>query len=150
MCIKKNLRKFIIAVLAVEAVIITPSIYKIDCLDSLRLVSVANAEIKTYEGTGSFAVVNETLEQAKKEAKLNAERHIAEEVYADLQTESISEDGKLKHDEIILMTEGVMRIIDVKYQIKSSTDDSFIVIANVTAEVDTEEVYKLLKQRIID
>ena len=110
-------------------------------------LATVHAEIRTYEGMGLFAVVDESLDYAKKQAKLNAERHIAEEVYADLQTDSRSKDGKLEYDEIILMTEGMMKIIDVNYNINSSEDGSFIVRAVVTAIVDTDEVEEILKHK---
>ena len=144
MNVKKNVKTMLAAMLAVDAVIFTPVIYNSDSSLLTLVASVANAEIRTYEAIGSFDVVNETLEHAKKEAKLNAERHIAEEIYADLKSDTESENGKLTNDEIVLMTEGVMRIIDVKYQIDSAKDGAFIVRATVTAEIDTEELEKLL------
>ena len=144
MHIKKNLKKLTIASLAVSTLNFTPAMYSFDYYVSSPLASVAYAEVRTYEGIGSFLVVNETLESAKEQAKLNAERHIAEEVCAELQSDTESEDGKLTKDEIILMTEGVMKIIDVKYQLDSNENGNIIVRATVTAEVDTEEVEKLL------
>lgn len=144
MYIKKNLKKLTIASLVVGVLNFTPAVYNFDYDLSTQLASVAHAEARTYEGIGSFLVVNETLEFAKEQAKLNAERHIAEEVCADLQSDTESENGKLTKDEIILMTEGMMKIIDVKYQLDSKEDGDFIVRATVTAEVDTEELEKLL------
>lgn len=147
MYIKKNLKKLTIASLAVGALSFTPAVYNFDYDLSPQLVSVAHAEIRIYEGIGLFEVVNETLEYAKEQAKLNAERHIAEEVCAELQSDTEIENGKLTKDEIILMTEGVMKIIDVKYQLESKEDGNFIVRATVTAEVDTEELEKLLEHQ---
>ena len=138
------MKKLIIASLTVSILSSTPVVYNFDYDLSPQLVSVAHAEIRIYEGIGLFEVVNETLEYAKEQAKLNAERHIAEEVCAELQSDTEIENGKLTKDEIILMTEGMMKIVEVKYQLNSTEDGSFIVHATVTAEVDTEEVEKLL------
>ena len=65
MYIKKNLKKLTIASLAVSTLNFTPAMYSFDYCVSSQLASVAHAEVKTYEGIGSFLVVNETLEFAK-------------------------------------------------------------------------------------
>lgn len=110
-------------------------------------LSTTHAKIKTYEGTGLFVVVDETLNYAKNQAKLNAIRHIAEEICVYIQSNTEIENSQIRRDEIIVTTESLIRVIDVKYDIYSSSDESFIICAIVTAEVDTDEVEKLLNQK---
>ena len=115
-------------------------------IGNIILTTTAYAKIETYEGRGLVAVdIDETLSHAKDQAKLNAMRHIAEEVYAKLQNETESENGKLTRDEIVIMAESLIKVMNVKYDISSSKDNEFIVTATVTAEVDTDDVEKLLE-----
>lgn len=104
------------------------------------------AEIKTYEGTGFFAVTDETLDIAKEKAKIDAERNIAEQVFVYVESKSEVKNSELTHDEIILMTESLMKVLDVKYKVEPAEDDSFVVRAIVTAEIDTDEIDKLLEK----
>ena len=108
--------------------------------------STANAKVEIYEGEGLFAVVDETLDYAKNQAKLDAERNIAEQIFFDVQSSTEVKNSELVRDEIISTTESLMKILDVKYKIEPA-EDSFIVHAVVTAEIDSDEIEKLLKNR---
>ena len=82
----------------------------------------------------------------KNKSKIDGERNIAEQVFVDVQSSTEVKNSQLIHDEIILMTESLIRVLDVKYKIEPMEDDVFIVHAIVTAEVDTDEINKLLKK----
>lgn len=105
-----------------------------------------HAEIKTYTGEGFFIVTDETLDVAKEKAKIDGERNIAEQVYVYVESQTEVKNSELTHDEIISMTESLMKILDVKYKIEPAEEDSFVIRAIVTAEVDTDEIDKLIKK----
>ena len=122
---------------------------KIFCLISTMIflfASIAHAEIKTYNGEGFFAVENETLDYAKNKAKLDAERNIAEQIFVEVQSNSEIKNSQLTHDEIILRSESLMKILDVKYKIEPGDENSFIIRAIVTAEIDIDEIEKFLNR----
>ena len=108
--------------------------------------SNVHAEIKTYTGEGFFIVMDETLDVAKEKAKADGERNVAEQVYVYVESQSKVKNSELAHDEIIVMTESLMKVLDVKYKIEPAEDDSFAVRASVTAEIDTDEIDKLIKK----
>ena len=118
-------------------------------LSGLQNFSVANAETKIYEDVGYFALAEESLDHAKEKAKLDGARHIAEQVFVKIQGDTKVKNSVLERDEIITMTEGLMKILEVKYKILADDEDadSFIVQATVTAEVDTEELEKILEEK---
>ena len=113
----------------------------------LFFASTAHAEIKNFTGEGFFAVTNETLDVAKEKAKNDAERNISEQISVFVQSESEVKNSQLTHDEIILMSESLMKILDVKYKIEPAEENSFIVHATVTAEIDTDEIEKFFENR---
>ncbi|MBR6014401.1 MAG: hypothetical protein IK062_11595 [Selenomonadaceae bacterium] len=111
------------------------------------LSSNAHAEIKNYVGEGFFAVVDETLDVAKEKAKLDGERNISEQIAVYIESFSEVKNSQLTHDEIITITESLMKILEVKYKIEPAEDDNFIIRAIVTAEIDTDELEKILNNR---
>ena len=113
-------------------------------LTMFLFASIAHAEIKNYSGEGFFAVVDETLDFAKEKAKLDGERNISEQIAVYLESFSEVKNSQLTHDEIILMSESLMKILDVKYKIEPAEENSFVVRAIVTAEIDTDEIKKIL------
>ena len=106
--------------------------------------SNVHAEIKTYTGVGEFVIKNETLDVAKNNAKLVGMRNIAETILVKVQSSTEVKNSELIHDEIILETENFLHIVDVKYKIESE-DEEILVKAFVTAEVDSEEIEKIIK-----
>ncbi len=118
-------------------------------LGGLQNFSVANAGTKIYDGIGYFPLVEESLDHAKEKAKLDGARNIAEQVFVDIKSEVETKDSTLERDEITKMTEGLMKILEVKYKILADDEDenNFIVQATVTAEVDTEELEKILAEK---
>ena len=105
--------------------------------------SNVHAEIKTYTGVGEFVLKNETLDVAKNNAKLVGMRNIAETIFVNVQSSTEVKNSELIHDEIILETENFLHIVDVKYKIESE-DEEILVKAFVTAEVDSEEIEKII------
>ena len=113
----------------------------------LTFTSIGHAEIQIYEGVGEYAMMNdETMDFAKYQAQIEAERNIAEQVYVYVQSQTETNMQVYNHDEIIVMSEMIMKIIEVKHQILPATDETFIVRAIVKAEIDTDEIDKLMKE----
>ena len=114
---------------------------------ALTFTSIGHAEIQIYEGVGEYAMMNdETMDFAKHQAQLEAERNIAEQVYVYVQSQTETENQTLKHDEIIVISETIMKITEVKHQILPATDETFIVRATVKAKIDTDEIDKLMEE----
>ena len=107
------------------------------------LASNVHAEIKTYTGVGEFVIKNETLDVAKNNAKLVGMRNIAEQIFVNVQSSTEVKNSELIHDEIILESENFLHIVEVKYKIESE-DEEILVKAFVTAEVDSEEIEKII------
>ena len=108
--------------------------------------SNVQAEIKTYEGVGEFLITNEKLDYAKQKAKLDGARHIVEEIFLKIKSSSGAKNSSLVHDEIIAISEGLIKITNVKYKLESTENDGVIIKAFVTAEVDTVEFEKIIKK----
>lgn len=106
-------------------------------------LSNVSAEVKTYEGTGEFAMIDEPIQYATDKAKLEAERNISEQVYVYVEGKSESKDSILQHDEVISATESLMKIRYVKYQY-SDEGNYILVKAIVTADVDMDDVDKII------
>ena len=103
-----------------------------------------DAEIKIYEGIGEFPMVNETMDFAKNKAKLEAQRNISEKIFVYVQNHSKTQNAVLDHDEIITLSESLMKIVNVKYNIEDN-GDFFNVRATVKAEIDTDDIEKIIK-----
>ena len=133
MLFKNFLLKFFIALLA---------------LGILQINSVADAKAKIYDGTGYFPLVEESLDHAKEKAKLDGARNICEQVFVEIQSEVETKKSVLQRDEILKITEGFMKILEVKYKILADDENegNFIVRADVTASVDVDEVEKFLSE----
>ena len=109
-------------------------------------VSTVCAEIKTYEGVGKFEISGESLEYAKNQAKLQAEREISEQIYVQVKSDSKVKNSVLEYDEIIVITESLMKIIEINYKLLPSEKNS-IICATVKAEIDTEEIEKIISEK---
>lgn len=109
-------------------------------------VSTVCAEIRTYEGIGKFEITGESLEYAKNQAKLQAERDISEQIYIQVKSDSKVKNGLLEYDEIIVITESLMKIIEINYKLLPNEKNP-IICATVKAEIDTEEVEKIISER---
>ena len=114
---------------------------------SILLFSVAHAEIKTYEGVGDYLMTDETVDFAKNQAELVAQRNILEQICVYVKEIAIMIDNELDNDEIVTVSAGILRIVDTKFSMM--TDEAGINVKSfVTAQIDTDELKKLLEQEV--
>ena len=110
--------------------------------------STSYAEVKTYEGTDEYIMSEfETIDIAKQRALQKAERAAQEK--AGVFIESTTEVNKLivTKDEITTMTGGILKVVDVQYQLTPLEDGkSIIVRATVKADIDTDDIEKWLNR----
>ena len=130
---KKSLRKILAAALIAG---------------SLFVASPVDAEVKTYEGTDEYIMSEfETMDVAKQRAKQKAERAAQESagVFIESNTEVVS--SMVTKDEIRTMTGGILKVVDVQYQLTPLPDGkSIIVRATVKADIDTDDINKWLNR----
>lgn len=108
---------------------------------------VAHAEVKTYEGVGEYIMSDfETPDVAKQRAKQRAEQNACEK--AGVFVESFTKTRKLQvvEDEIIAMTSGILKIIDVQSRRENADNDSTRFIVVVKAQIDDADVLKWLSK----
>lgn len=114
---------------------------------SFFLSTTVHAEFQTYEGVGEYFMTDETIDFAKNQAELAAERNILEKVSVYVQSEASMIDNALDNDEIITIAAGILRVINTKFSI--TAEDEFINVKSfVTAQIDIDELDKLLEQEI--
>ncbi len=135
MYIGKNLRRLIAASLVVG---------------SLTFMPVCNAEIQTYTGVGEYIMSDfETPEIAKQRAKQYAERNAQEQAGVYVSSYSRVENFKLAEDEIITMTNGILSVTNVKYDIITIPEHAGIVYrATIQANIDTDRVDEWLSKGV--
>ena len=115
----------------------------------LLTAATAQAAIQTYSGVGEYFMTEETVDFAKHEAELAAERKILEEVSVYVKAKASTEDHELDEDEIITICAGILRVTETKFSMASDAE-GVIVQAFVTAEFDTDELDTLLERAIND
>ena len=115
-------------------------------ISNFKFISIAQAEIETYEGCGEYLMTNETVEYSKEQAKLEAERDVIRQACFHVTGISQSKDSALDYDEIFGETEGIIRILDIKYKLIPKKDD-FIIRAIIKAEIDTEKLDEVFKKK---
>ena len=115
---------------------------------SLLTMPVANAEIQTYVGTDEYVMSEfETIDVAKQRAKQKAERNAQEQagVFVESNVEVVN--MMVTKDEIHTMTGGILKVVDVQYQLTPLEDGkSLIVRATVKADIDSDDVTKWLNR----
>ena len=130
---KKFLRKILAAALVAGSFFFMPNV---------------DAEIKTYEGNGEYIMSEfETIDIAKQRAKQKAERAAQEKagVFIESNTEVVN--MMVTKDEIRTMTGGILKIVDVQYDLKPLADGkSLIVRATVKADIDSDDIEKWLNR----
>lgn len=101
-----------------------------------------SAEIKTYTGEGEYLMSDyETPEIAKQRAKVYAERNAQEQAGVYLQSYSKMENFELVEDEVLTITGGILKILDVSYKIIPIEEYSGILYrATVKANIDTDKI----------
>ena len=114
---------------------------------NIFFASTVCAEIQTYKGVGEYLMTTETIDFAKNQAELVAQRDILERVAVYVKGISIMIDNELDSDEIITISAGVLHVTDTKFLI-ATADDGIIVTSFVIAEIDIDELKNLLEQII--
>lgn len=107
-------------------------------------VSTAFAEIKTYEGVGEYCLTDETIDFAKEQAELDAQRNILNKICRYVKKNATTIDNELDEEEIITIAAGILRVIDVDFAFDAD-EDGILVKSFVTAEIDTDELETLLE-----
>lgn len=105
--------------------------------------AAAHAEVKMYEGYGEYFMTEETLDFAKNQAEIVAERSVLEQVSVYVETRASMTDHELDDDEIITICKGIMHVLETRFSMESE-DDGLKVKALVKAEIDTDELDALL------
>ena len=113
----------------------------------MSFASIANAEIKTYEGVGEYFMTDETVDFAKNKAELEAQRDVLEKICVYVQSQSTMINNELNKDEIITISAGIIHVINTKFSMKPK-EDWIEVKSFVTAQIDTDELEKLLEQAV--
>ena len=107
--------------------------------------SIACAEV--YEGVGEYFINDETVDFAKNQAELAAQRDILEKICVYVKGQSIMIDNELDNDEIITISAGILHVIDTKFSMEQ--EDGLIEVKSfVTAQIDIDELKKLLERAI--
>ena len=127
---RKILRRFFIALLGVIFVL---------------NASIACAEV--YTGVGEYFMTDETVDFAKNQAELEAQRNVLEKICVYVKSQSTMIDNELDNDEIITISAGILHVIDTKFEIGDDAE-GFLVKAFVTAEIDIDELEKLIEHEI--
>ena len=147
MYIKKILHKLIAASMIAGSMTFTPTINNFDV--SMTFMPVAHAEIKTYEGIGEYVMSDfETPDVAKQRAKVRAEQNAQEQAGVYVSGYTKVNNLQVTDDEVIVITNGIMSVIETTYEKKFGTDDTTIYIAKIKANINTDDVDKWLEKGI--
>ena len=113
---------------------------------SLLFTSSVNAEVQTYIGTDEYVMSEfETIDIAKQRAKQKAERAAQEQagVFIESNTEVIN--MQVTKDEIVTMTGGILKIVDVQYDQRALPNvNGFVIRATVKADIDSDDITRWL------
>ena len=105
---------------------------------SMLTASPASAEIKNYDGVGEYIMSDfETPDVAKQRAKLYAERNAQEKAGVYLKSYSRTENFELVDDEIVAMTSGILKILNVDYKTLPIEHGGIMYRATILASIDT-------------
>ena len=116
---------------------------------SLLVTANVHAEVVTFVGEGRYFLTTETVDFAKNQAELLAERDALERVSVYVQSDSTMKDNMLENDEIITISAGILHVTDTDFQFAQDDASGGIwVKAIVTANIDIDELEELLKQAV--
>ena len=145
MYIKKTLKKLMAASMITSSLILTPVINS-----DLHFTSIVHAEIKTYTGVGEYVMSNfETPDLAQQRAKAYAEQNAQEQAGVYLNSYSKMQNLEIVEDEVVTITNGILNVIDVKYEVVPVTETASIMYrATVKANIDTSKVDEWIKKGV--
>lgn len=92
-------------------------------------------------------MTDEAVDFSKNQAELIAQRNLLEKICVYVKSQSAMIDNKIDNDEIITISAGIIRVIETKFSMINDKD-GITVKSFVTAQVDTDELEKLLEQEI--
>ena len=109
---------------------------------------IVHAAVETYVGTGEYIMGDfETPDTAKQRARARAERNAREQAGVYVQSYSRMVNFKLLEDEIVTMSSGVIRVLDVQYSMEPIADGKTILCkATLKADIDTSEIDDWIKR----
>ena len=119
---------------------------------SLFFPAVTSAEIKTYTGEGEYIMSDfETPEVAKQRAKVYAERNAQEQAGVYVNSYSKMENFNLVADEIVTITNGILKILNVDYQIVPMSEYGGIMYrATIQANIDTDKIDEWISKGVAE
>ena len=119
---------------------------------SLFFPAVTSAEIKTYTGEGEYIMSDfETPEVAKQRAKVYAERNAQEQAGVYVNSYSKMENFNLVADEIVTITNGILKILNVDYQIVPMNEYGGIMYrATIQANIDTDKIDEWISKGVAE
>ena len=112
---------------------------------SLFFMPAAQAEVRTYDGVGEYLMSDfETFDVAQQRAKQRAEQNACEQagVYVESRTEV--RNAQVTKDEIITMTSGILKIVDVQFKREIVDDNTTRIRATVKAQIDSNDINQWL------
>ncbi|MBQ6759663.1 MAG: hypothetical protein IJP42_11375, partial [Selenomonadaceae bacterium] len=83
----------------------------------ILFATTAHAEIKTYTGYGEYLMTDETIDYAKEQAELYAQRDVLEKVCVFVKGQSLMIDNELTDDEVTTISAGVLHVTDTKFSL---------------------------------
>ena len=111
----------------------------------LITATVVHAEVKTYTGVGEYYMSDfETPNVAQQRAKQRAEQHACEQAGVYVKSFSRTKNFELVDDEIITMTSGILKIIDVQFKRENFDNNTTLIRATIKAQIDSNDVLKWL------
>ena len=113
----------------------------------LLTTPIAHAEVKIYTGGGEYIMSDyETFDVAQQRAKQRAERDACEQagVYVESRTEV--RDAQVTADEVVTMTNGILKVVDVNYHRENSDNNTTLIRATVVVNIDSDDVLKWLSR----
>ena len=138
MYIKKFFHRIITLSIIISSLTFIPNDYEL-----AQTMSVAHAEIQTYIGVGDYVLSEDVAPgDIKSKAKMYAERNALEQAGIFIESHSASVSGKLTKDEIVTIAGGILKVVNVKYEIIPLNDESGIAKyrATVEAQIDSDKL----------
>jgi len=111
---------------------------------------IAHAEIKNYSGFGEYLMSEfETLDVAKQRAKQKAARNAQEQAGVFVSSYTKIKNHQVTEDEIIAITNGILKIFDVKENlIPQDGGKNILIQVTIKASIDSDEINKWLEKGI--
>ena len=119
---------------------------------SLLSGSTVSAEVRNYDGVGEYIMSDfETPDVAKQRAKLYAERNAQEKAGVYIKSYSRTSNFELVDDEIITMTNGILKVISVDYKMIPMEEYGGIMYrATILASIDTDKVDEWISKGVAE